>query len=613
MAIMRNRKIVNRLIVRLLATLLVAGFLTGFPISSASSAIVSSGLLLNLDGSVSSSYNGTTWTDQSGNGRNATQVNSPTYNSIDGSFTLNGTNQYFNLGNILSLTSEFSVEVTFMPNSISGTPALVARQNTAVAGNYFVGISSSKANYYVESTPWGLTSSTTLTVGSKYTATLVYDASKAITPYLNGVQDGTKTTFSNTLYSNSINLQIGAMLTSSSASNFFSGKIYSVRIYNRALSSSEVSQNYNSNTVGVLQFSNSNGTFNAWNQGAGSIYLNKITGVAGVVITSIKSGWASNISTQASSNTVYLFTDVSGAPGSVAATFTYSSNDGANWATYVGSYTVPAGRTFFVGQRATTFINNAGGSTSNQAGTTWSITYANRYSGTSLTGPFTNDAIGSSPIWQIYGETVDTTAPSFTSSSSFSAAENIAITSAAATIKVSESATVTISSGADAALFTISNSDTVTALIKFKVSPNYEAPSDSGGNNVYDLVLTATDSASNSGTQTITITVTDVVDTSSFNSFSLSATPAYRTVVTITANVSVAAKVTFRAKNVIISGCKNKLANGSGSSFSATCSWRPSVRGAVVLTATAAPTGGGISSATATPLSVMVGNRSGRR
>jgi hypothetical protein len=64
---------------------------------------------------------------------------------------------------------------------------------------------------------------------------------------------------------------------------------------------------------------------------------------------------------------------------------------------------------------------------------------------------------------------------------------------------------------------------------------------------------------------------------------------------------------------VIISGCKNKLATGSGSSFSATCTWRPSVRGAVVLTATAAPTGAGISSATATPLSVMVGNRSGGR
>jgi hypothetical protein len=210
-------------------------------------------------------------------------------------------------------------------------------------------------------------------------------------------------------------------------------------------------------------------------------------------------------------------------------------------------------------------------------------------------------------------QSIDNTAPTFTSSTSFSAAENIAITAAAATIKLSESATVTISSGADASLFAIANSDTATALIKFKSSPNYESPSDNGGDNVYDLVLTATDLSSNAGTQTITITVTDVVDTSSFNSFSLSGTPTYRTIVTISANVSVASKVTFRAKNVIIPGCKNKTASGSGSSFTATCTWRPSVRGAVRITATAVPTGAGIPSTTATPLNVMVGNRSGGR
>jgi hypothetical protein len=423
---------------------------------TAHATLVSSGLVLNLDASVSGSYNGTTWFDQSPSGFNATQVNNPTYNLSDRSFTLNGTNQYFNLGNRLNFTSAFSIEVTFSPNSVSGSPALVARQNTAVAGNYFVGISNSKANYYVESTPWGINSSSTLVVGTKYTSTLVYDSSRAITPYLDGVQNGTKTTFPDSLWSSNINLQIGAALNRSSASDFFNGKIYSVRIYNRSLSSSEVLQNYNSQ--------------------------------------------------------------------------------------------VP-----------------------------------------------------------------DTTAPTFTSSSSFSAAENIATSANAATIKVSESATVTISSGVDASLFNLITSDSVTVFIRFKASPNYESPSDSGGNNVYDLVLTATDLASNAGTQTITITVTDVVDTSTFNSFSLSGAASFRTVVTITANVSVASRVTFRAKNVIIAGCKNKLTSGSSPNIVATCSWRPSMRGAVVLTATASPTGAGISAATATPLSVMVGNRSGSR
>jgi hypothetical protein len=231
----------------------------------------------------------------------------------------------------------------------------------------------------------------------------------------------------------------------------------------------------------------------------------------------------------------------------------------------------------------------------------------------------TNPGVANGATWtgnvyfMTYSLTIDITSPTFTSSTSFSAAENIASSANAATIKVSESATVTISSGVDAALFNIVTSDTVTAFIRFKNSPNFESPSDNGGNNVYDLVLTATDLASNAGTQTITITVTDVVDTSAFNSFTLSGPASFRTVVTITANVTVASRVTFRARNVIIGGCKNKLTSGTAPNIVATCTWQPSTRGAVTLTATAAPTGAGISSATATPISVTVSNRSGSR
>ena len=210
----------------------------------------------------------------------------------------------------------------------------------------------------------------------------------------------------------------------------------------------------------------------------------------------------------------------------------------------------------------------------------------------------------------------DTTPPTFTSSSSFSAAENIATSATAATIQVSESATVTISSGADAARFNIARSETNTAIIKFNVSPDFEAPADVGGNNVYEITLTATDAAANAGTQSITITVTNVVDTSSFNSLALAGsatTAAFRTAVVITANVTVAARVTFRVNGKVLPGCKNKLATGSGSSFSATCIWRPSNRGTVALTAAATPTGAGISSTTSNPVNIMVDRRSGSR
>lgn len=211
---------------------------------------------------------------------------------------------------------------------------------------------------------------------------------------------------------------------------------------------------------------------------------------------------------------------------------------------------------------------------------------------------------------------VDTTPPTFSSSASFSISENIASSSNAATIKVSESATVTISSGADAARFNIVASDSVTALIRFKVSPDFEAPADVGGNNVYEITLTATDAASNAGTQSITITVTDVVDTSSFNSFALAGgvtTATFRGSIQINASVTVASRITFRAANMVIPGCKSILASGSGSTFTVSCSWKPSKRGAVLLTASSAPTSAGITGAMATPINLNVINRSGRR
>jgi hypothetical protein len=210
----------------------------------------------------------------------------------------------------------------------------------------------------------------------------------------------------------------------------------------------------------------------------------------------------------------------------------------------------------------------------------------------------------------------DTTPPTFTSSSTFSAAENIATSATAATIQVSESATVTISSGADAARFNITRSETNTAIIKFNVSPDFEAPADVGSNNVYEITLTATDAAANAGTQSITITVTNLVDTSAFNALSLpgsATTASYRTVVVITANVTVASKVTFIVNGKVLPGCKNKSTSGSSPNIVATCTWKPSNRGNVLLTASATPTGAGISSSNATPVSIMVDRRTGPR
>ena len=101
--------------------------------------------------------------------------------------------------------------------------------------------------------------------------------------------------------------------------------------------------------------------------------------------------------------------------------------------------------------------------------------------------------------------------------------------------------------------------------------------------------------------------------TATFNSLTIGGSATYRKPVSITANVSAAANVTFKAQNKIIPGCKNKLATGSGSSFNAVCTWRPSFRGPVIITATATPSGGGGSGSASIPISLSVSNRVGSR
>lgn len=231
--------------------------------------------------------------------------------------------------------------------------------------------------------------------------------------------------------------------------------------------------------------------------------------------------------------------------------------------------------------------------------------------GTNQTSSATNSGMGYVTI-----ALPDNTVPTFTSSSDISVAENILTSATAATIRVSESATVSISSGADAARFNITRSETNTAIIKFNLSPNFEAPDDVGGNNIYELTLTATDGSGNAGTQSITITVTDVLDTSFFNSFALLGSPTtvtFRTSVTLSANISVSSRVTFRGNGKALPGCISKITSGSGSSHSVTCAWRPSTRGSVTLSATSTPTSAGITGASSNPINVGVERRVGAR
>jgi hypothetical protein len=132
---------------------------------------------------------------------------------------------------------------------------------------------------------------------------------------------------------------------------------------------------------------------------------------------------------------------------------------------------------------------------------------------------------------------------------------------------------------------------------------NASMPNPAGGNMV-----------GRSGNGFIKITYEEVIVNAAFTLFQLAGattTATFRTSVAISATVTVASKVTFRANGRVIPGCKNKTTSGSGFNFTISCPWKPSMRGHVTVLATADPVTDGISNVTSSPISVGVINRTG--
>ena len=103
-------------------------------------------------------------------------------------------------------------------------------------------------------------------------------------------------------------------------------------------------------------------------------------------------------------------------------------------------------------------------------------------------------------------------APVFSSASSATFAENATgavYTAVAVSDVVGASISFSISGGADSAKFSINSS----GVVSFVSSPNHESATDVGGNNVYDIVIRATEAGNtHTVTQSVAVTVTDVGD-----------------------------------------------------------------------------------------------------
>ena len=192
----------------------------------------------------------------------------------------------------------------------------------------------------------------------------------------------------------------------------------------------------------------------------------------------------------------------------------------------------------------------------------------------------------------------DITPPSFTNVDTFTVQENIATTFNASIITVNDSATLSLGAGIDGALFNIVISDTATAYIRFKVSPDYEGPTDVGTNNIYNFTITTTDSAGNSASRTFAIVVTNLNEASTTSTPSVPGNVYKGVVITLSVTVNSPGKVRFLMDGKRISGCLAISTSGSYPNYSASCSWKPTVTAQHRVSATLTPSDVTFSSST---------------
>ena len=218
--------------------------------------IIKDGLVLNLDAAKVDSYpgSGTVWRDIAGGVITGSLINGPTFDSTNGgSIVFDGSNDYVDCGsnNIYTLGNNFSLECWVYPTVLgSGNGDELFSLATGGGIPYIsYGLEWMNTNRFRMSI--GNTSNTFLNYNSTDTYSLnnwyhilgTYNGS-VITLYINNILQNTTNVSTTVLYSLN-RLTIGTWYFDISPTNAFTGRISSVRLYNRALSAQEVTQNYN--------------------------------------------------------------------------------------------------------------------------------------------------------------------------------------------------------------------------------------------------------------------------------------------------------------------------------------------------------------------------------
>jgi hypothetical protein len=201
-------------------------------------SLIQDGLMVNL---INPSSSGSTWTDFSGNGNNATLNGTPTYTSTNGGGYSTSSSSYISVPYNLPNTFTVSVACTMNPSSYWAT--LWGNESWIAAKGYIAYLGSSSTLNFGSSS--GQASIGVSGINTVHIWDFVANGT-SYTLYRDGVSISTGTFTAPTGGLSTTGLYFGARHSNSGTSftDACPGTYYSMRVYNRALSADEINTNF---------------------------------------------------------------------------------------------------------------------------------------------------------------------------------------------------------------------------------------------------------------------------------------------------------------------------------------------------------------------------------
>lgn len=190
--------------------------------------------------------------DESGNGLNGTGLGSPTltqdrFSVANKAYRFDGIDDYIAVAR--NYQTAFSLSIWFNPSNSTLYNPLV----DAFDANWEVQLKNTSPDYvsFITSSSYQEFISSQITTTNNWYHLVCTYSSNTVTFYLNGIK--TDQYIVNPLPNNIGNYFFGASISGSD--QFFNGKLDDIGIWNRALTQSEVTDLYNSNSLGISQVS----------------------------------------------------------------------------------------------------------------------------------------------------------------------------------------------------------------------------------------------------------------------------------------------------------------------------------------------------------------------